>query len=60
MAMYLCRTLGGHKHSEIGRVLGLEKISSVSSSCLRMKARAEAERKIARRARRIEEEFKKS
>ena len=55
MAMYMCRTLGGHKHSEIGRVLGLEKTSSVSSACLRMKARAEAERKIARRARRIEE-----
>ena len=60
MAMYLCRTLGGHKHSEIGRVLGLEKTSSVSSACLRMKARAEAERKIARRARRIEEGLKKS
>ena len=60
MAMYMCRTLGGHKHSEIGRVLGLEKTSSVSSACLRMKARAEAERKIARRARRIEEGLKKS
>jgi len=45
MAMYLCRTLGGHRHSEIGRVLGLEKTSSVSSACLRMKARVEPERK---------------
>ena len=60
MAMYLCRTLGGHKHSEIGRVLGLEKTSSVSSVCLRMKARVGEERKIARRAQRIEEELHKS
>ena len=60
MAIYLCRTLGGHKHSEIGRVLGLDKTSSVSSACLRMKARVEVERKIARKARRIEEELQKS
>jgi REP element-mobilizing transposase RayT len=60
MAMYLCRTMGGHKHSEIGRVLGLEKASSVSSSCLRMKARVEADKKIALRARRIEEQIQKS
>ena len=60
MAMYLCRSLGGHRHSEIGRVLGLEKTSSVSSVCLRMKARVGAERRIARRARRIEEELHKS
>jgi REP element-mobilizing transposase RayT len=60
MAMYLCRSLGGHRHSEIGRVLGLEKTSSVSSACLRMKARVEVDRKIARRARRIEEELRKS
>src|SRR3989304_6317848 len=51
MAMYMCRMLGGHKHGEIGKVLGLEKTSSVSSVCLRMKARVEAERKIGRRAR---------
>ncbi len=60
MAIYLCRTLGGHKHGEIGKLLGLEKTSSVSSACLRMKARVEAERKIGRRARRIEEELQKS
>jgi chromosomal replication initiation ATPase DnaA len=46
MAMYLGRTSGGHEHSEIGKVFGLEKSSSVSSVCLRMKARVEAERKI--------------
>jgi putative transposase len=60
MAMYLCRTLGGHKHSEIGKVLGLEKTSSVSSACLRMKTRVGVERKIARRVGRIEEELQKS
>ena len=60
MAMYLCRTLGGHQHGKIGRVLGLEKTSSVSSACLRMKARVGAERRIARRARRIEAELQKS
>jgi REP element-mobilizing transposase RayT len=60
MAMYLCRSLGGHKHSEIGKALGLEKTSSVSSVCLRMKARAGVERKIARRIRRIEVELTKS
>ena len=60
MAMYLCWSLGGQKHSEIGRVLGLEKTSTVSSACMRIKARAGAERRIARRARDIEEELRKS
>ena len=60
MAMYLSRTMGGHKHSEIGRVLGLEKASSVSSACLRMKARVEADKKIALRARTIQEQIQKS
>lgn len=60
MAMYLSRALGGHRHSEIGRVLGLNKTSSVSSACLRMKARVGVERRIARKAQRIEEELRKS
>ncbi|OGP97072.1 MAG: hypothetical protein A2W10_00635 [Deltaproteobacteria bacterium RBG_16_55_12] len=60
MAMYMCRTLGGHKHSEIGRVLGLEKTSSVSSACLRMKARVGLEKKTARTARKIEAKLQKS
>ncbi len=60
MAMYLCRVLGGHKHSEIGKVLGLEKSSSVSSACLRMKARVVAETNVGRRARRIEQALHKS
>ena len=59
MAMYLSRTLAGHRHSEIGRVLGLEKTSSVSSACLRMKARVGVDRRIARRAQKIEEKLKK-
>jgi chromosomal replication initiation ATPase DnaA len=54
MAMYLCRLLDGHKHSDISKVMGLEKTSSVRSACLRMKARVEAEGKVGRRARRIE------
>jgi REP element-mobilizing transposase RayT len=54
MAMYLCRTLGGHKLTEIGKVLGLEKYSSVSSACLAMKGRIEREKRLARRVRTVE------
>ena len=54
MAMHLSRVLGGHKHSEIGGALGLEKTSSVSSACLRMKRRIETEKHLARRARDIQ------
>ena len=39
MAIYLSWQLGGHKHSEIGKALGLDNESSVSSACLRMKLR---------------------
>lgn len=60
MAMYLSRVLGGYKHSEIGRVLGLEKVSSVSTACLRMKLRVGTQRRLARRARQIEETLLKS
>lgn len=60
MAMYLFRVLGSHKHSEIGKVMGLENSSSVSSVCLRMKARVEAEKKIGRRMQRIGEDLRKS
>jgi chromosomal replication initiation ATPase DnaA len=60
MAMYLCRVLGGHKHGDIGKAMGLEKTSSVSSACLRMKSRMAAETKVGRRARRIEEALRKS
>lgn len=60
MAMYLCRTLGGYKLTEIGQVLGLEKYSSVSSACLAMKGRVEKERKLARKARKVESLLLKS
>lgn len=53
MAMYLSWQLGGHKHREIGKALGLDNESSVSSACLRMKLRVGQDRKIDRRARRI-------
>jgi len=60
MAMYLSWQLGGHKHSEIGKALGLDNESSVSSACLRMKLRVAQDRKIDRRARRIADAVTKS
>ena len=51
--MYLSWQLGGHKHSEIGKALGLDNQSSVTSACLRMKLRVVQDRKVDRRARRI-------
>ena len=60
MAMYLSRQLGGHQHSEIGKALGLDNESSVSSACLRMKLRVAQDRKIDRRARRIAAALTKS
>ena len=59
VAIYLSRQLGGHKQGEIGRAVGLEKTSSVSSAFLRMKSRVAQEKKLARRVRRIEEAFVK-
>jgi hypothetical protein len=46
MAMYLSWQLGGHKHSEIGKTLGLDNESLVSSQYLRMKLRVAQDRKI--------------
>ncbi len=48
---------GAHsdKHSEIGGALNLGKTSSVSSACLRMKRRIETEKRLARRARAIQQ-----
>jgi REP element-mobilizing transposase RayT len=60
MAMYLSRQLGGHKHGEIGKALGLDNESSVSSACLRMKLRVAQDGKISRRARRIARALTKS
>ncbi|MFQ5683981.1 MAG: transposase [Candidatus Binatia bacterium] len=59
MAMYLCRTLGGHKLTEIGKVVGLEKYSSVSTAYLRVKERMGRERRLTRRAREIENQLLK-
>jgi putative transposase len=60
VTIYLSRQLGGHKQGEIGRIVGLEKTSSVSSAYLRMKVRIAEERQLARRIRRIEEIILKS
>jgi putative transposase len=60
MAMYLCRTVGGHKLTEIAKVVGLEKYSSVSTAYLRMKERLANERRLSRRAREIEDRLLKS
>ncbi len=60
MAMYLCRALGGHKLTEIGKVVGLEKYSSVSTAYLRIKEQMGRERRLSRRARKIENQLLKS
>ena len=60
MAMYLCRSLGGYKLTEFGKVLGLEKYSSVSSACLAMKGRIDKEKSLARQARKVEKLLLKS
>ena len=54
VAIYLGRQLGGHKHEEIGRAVGLGKTSSVSSAYLLMKERVAKEKELHRRVRRIE------
>ena len=55
VAIYLGRQLGGHRHEEIGKTVGLGKTSSVSSAYLLMKERLAKEKKLVRRIRRIEE-----
>ena len=55
VAIYLARQLGGHKHEEIGEMVGLAKTSSVSSAYLLMKERVAKEKELHRRVRRIEE-----
>ena len=55
VAIYLGRHLGGHKHEEIGKTVGLGKTSSVSSAYLLMKDRVAKEKRLGRRVRRIEE-----
>ncbi len=60
MAMYLCRNLGGYKLTEIGKELGLENYSSVSSACLAMKGRIDKEKRLARQVRKAERSLVKS
>ena len=55
VAIYLGRQLGAHKHEEIGKAVGLDKTSSVSSAYLLMKRRVAKEKQLVRRVRRIEE-----
>ena len=58
MAIYLGRQLGGHSHREIGKMVGLEKSSSVSSVYLRMKRRMANEKELVRKVQKIEESLK--
>ena len=60
VAIYLGRQLGGHKHEEIGKTVGLGKASSVSSAYLLMNKRVAKEKELHRRVRRIEEALIKS
>ena len=60
VVIYLARQLGGHKHEEIGEMIGLAKTSSVSSAYLLMKERVAKEKELHRRVRRIEEALTKS
>ena len=46
VAIYLGRQLGGHKHEEIGKTVGLGKASSVSSAYLLMKERVAKENQL--------------
>jgi len=54
VAIYLCRQMGGHRHEEIGKAVGLGKASSVSSAYLLIKGRVAKEKRLGRRVRRIE------
>ena len=55
VAIYLGRQLGGHRHEEIGKTVGLGKASSVSSAYLLMKERVAKEKPLQQRVRKIEE-----
>jgi len=60
VAIYLGRHLGGHKHEEIGKTVGLGKTSSVSSAYLLMKERVATQKRLERKVRKIEEALLKS
>jgi hypothetical protein len=60
VVIYLGRQLGGHRHEEIGKTVGLGKTSSVSSTYLLMKERVAKEKPLQQRVRKIEEALTKS
>ncbi|MBI4529706.1 MAG: transposase [Deltaproteobacteria bacterium] len=60
VAIYLGRRLGGHRQEEIGKTVGLEKTSSVSSAYLLMKERVAKEKRLERKVRRVEDALTKS
>ena len=60
VAIYLGRQLGGHRHEEIGKTVGLGKTSSVRSAYLLMKERVAKEKPLQQRVRKIEEALTKS
>jgi putative transposase len=60
VAIYLGRQLGGHRHEEIGKTVGLGKASSVSSAYLLMRERVAREKQLQQRVRKIEEALTKS
>jgi hypothetical protein len=60
VAIYLGRQLGGHKHEEIGKTVGLGKASWVSSAYLLMKERVAKEKPLQQRVRKIEDALTKS
>ena len=54
VTIYLGRQLGGHRHEEIGKTVGVGKTSSVSSAYLLMKERVAKENQLQQRVRKIE------
>jgi predicted RNA-binding protein with PIN domain len=60
VAIYLGRQLGGHKHEEIGKTVGLGKGSSLSSVYLLMKERVATEKQLQQSVRKIEEALTKT
>jgi hypothetical protein len=54
------RGVACHKHEEIGKTVGLEKPSSVSSAYLLMKERVARKKQLQQRVRKIEDALTKS
>ena len=60
VAIYLGRQLGGHKHEEIGKAVGLGKVSSERAAYLLMKERVATEKQLQQIVRKIEEALTKA